>query len=235
MLNIGELKNMYEKNENISIDNNINSNQTKVSKFSEDKLKFLEKINKNINKKENEDNINLNNQTVFKLSEDKLKFLNNKNISPEQSKINDISLFKSNKVNEISENINKNINKKEDDDNINLNNQTVSKLSEDKLKFLNEKKMTQEDKNETEEIIEEKKPIITNEIILEQKEDMNIYEYNNPCIYNGKAILFLGNAQIPFIQTFINYYLNVSYDDNFRFSFKINDNNSQKKRKLFNI
>ncbi len=63
---------------------------------------------------------------------------------------------------------------------------------------------------------------------------MNIYEYNNPCIYNGKAILFLGNAQIPFIQTFINFYLNVTYDDNFRFSFKIDDNNSQN-YSIFNI
>jgi hypothetical protein len=69
------------------------------------------------------------------------------------------------------------------------------------------------------------------DIILESNDLFTIYQYpdfqftpedNNNC----KIILMIGNCQNFFINTFINMYLNIQYNDNLRYSISTSDNSN---------
>ena len=85
-------------------------------------------------------------------------------------------------------------------------------------------------------IKEEIKPkIIPGSIKLEEKDNLNIYQYPN-INYSGsnsKILLIIGNAQNDFIKTFINVYSNISFNDKERYT--IINNYENKEIMFYNI
>ena len=133
----------------------------------------------------------------------------------------------------------------------NYNNDFISFSLKDRIKELNKK---QEEK-ETESISDEPKTKILkgSVIISEENPEMIIYKYPNVLFSktennNCKIVLFLGNAQRAFINTFINIYTDITFSDKFRYtiesgdsdeniknSFLIYDIRSKTKSKNYNI
>ena len=67
--------------------------------------------------------------------------------------------------------------------------------------------------------------------ILEEKQNMKIYKYPNKpfptnIANNSKILLFLGNAQECFINSFINIYREIEFKDEFRYKINLNDINT---------
>ena len=118
---------------------------------------------------------------------------------------------------------------KSKNNNVNNNNDFKNVFSlKDRIKELNEKQANKE----IEPISNEPKSKILkgSEIISEEDPKMIIYKYpnihfskteNNNC----KILLFLGNAQISFINTFINLYTDISLNDNLRYTIESKDSN----------
>ena len=89
----------------------------------------------------------------------------------------------------------------------------------------------------------EEKPLITpkeipkiienSEILSKENSDMLIYKYPEIHIKNTKNILFIGNNPEQFINSFINIYRDICYEDKFRYKIEITDSNSS--YKIYNI
>lgn len=82
------------------------------------------------------------------------------------------------------------------------------------------------------------KNIMTDDNIVSEENGMKIYNYPDVSKIkfsnqNHKILLFLGNNQIPVINTFINIYQNISFKDNKRFT--IENKNSQENENRKNI
>jgi hypothetical protein len=77
----------------------------------------------------------------------------------------------------------------------------------------------EEKTDEKKEKIEEK-ILEGSEIFSEEDPDMTIYEYPKYTFRdsNYKVLVFFGNKQINFINTFINTYRDISFDDKFRYT-----------------
>ena len=67
--------------------------------------------------------------------------------------------------------------------------------------------------------------------------DINKYHFKNAIDNkNCKILLFMGNNQIPFINTFINMYQNISPNDNIRYSIESKDNQENENlKKIFSV
>jgi len=70
--------------------------------------------------------------------------------------------------------------------------------------------------------------IIKDSQVLEETKNMKIYKYPNKCFSstianNSKILLFLGNAQECFINSFINIYRSIEFRDEFRYKINLND------------
>jgi len=84
-----------------------------------------------------------------------------------------------------------------------------------------------------------KTKIIYKSEVLEETQNMKIYKYPNKpfssnVANNSKILLFLGNAQECFINTFINIYRDIEYKDDFRYKINLNDINMNCDIKSFN-
>ena len=89
----------------------------------------------------------------------------------------------------------------------------------------------------------EEKPLITpkeipkiienSEIYNKEDSDMLIYKYPEIQIKNTKNILLIGNNPEQFVNSFINIYRDICYDDKFRYKIEITD--SDKPYKIYNI
>ena len=118
---------------------------------------------------------------------------------------------------------------KSKNNNINNNNDFKNVFSlKDRIKELNEKQANKE----IEPISNEPKSKILkgSEIISEEDPKMIIYKYPNIHFSktennNSKILLFLGNAQTSFINTFINLYTDISLNDNLRYTIESKDSN----------
>ena len=70
-------------------------------------------------------------------------------------------------------------------------------------------------------------------IISKDNSDMIIHEYPKLTPYDCKILVFMGNNQDKFINTFINTYSNITYKDKYRYKIEFNDSNDD--LRIYNI
>ena len=121
---------------------------------------------------------------------------------------------------------------KANQNNKDIGNKPISFMSIEERKKMFEKK---EEKIDEKEKIEEK-ILKGSEIFSEEDPDMTIYEYPKYTFGNSnyKVLVFFGNSQASFINTFINTYRDISFDDKFRYTIK-KKNCQEDKKNLFSI
>ena len=114
-----------------------------------------------------------------------------------------------------------------------IRNKPISFMSIEEKKKIFEKKAEKPD--EKKEKIEEK-ILEGSEIFSEEDPDMTIYEYPKYTLRdsNYKVLVFFGNSQASFINTFINTYRDISFDDKFRYTIE-KKNCQEDKKNLFSI
>ena len=119
------------------------------------------------------------------------------------------------------------------ENNKDIRNKPISFMSIEERKKMFEKK--EEKTDEKKEKIEEK-ILEGSEIFSEEDPDMTIYEYPKYTFRdsNYKVLVFFGNKQINFINTFINTYRDISFDDKFRYTIE-KKNCQEDKKNLFSI
>ena len=111
---------------------------------------------------------------------------------------------------------------------------TSESQNPDKVKKLPDKKPSPKTEEKSS-IPQNKKPkIIENsEIISKENQDMIIYKYPKIQIKDPKIILLIGYKPEEFINSFINVYSDINYEDKFRY--KIETSNSNDSYKIYNI
>ena len=198
--------------------NNI-ENTIKIESKTNNIQERIKKMKENQNtekKKENKIEIDLKSNTI----QERIKqFGQNKNI--EKNVENSIKI--ESKQNSIQERI-KQMKNQQQNNNTNKDSNNYNFGIFDRVKDFNKepkelKKIKEEPKN---------KILENSEILSEEECNMIIYKYPNIPFSknennNSKIILFLGNAQECFINTFINIYRNISFKDKFRYKFDSKD------------
>ena len=210
----------------------INTKQPQPSKFSNERKDFLNEINKK-SKPEDLKNKTKDTKVINTINpKNKDKSLNQTNNQNKEEKSSKSIMIKANDS-KISENkelsnnkINNNSEKKEF-----ISNKIKSNIN-DKISIFNSK-----GKEEPKRIKEEEPKILKESKIISENPDMIIYQYPNKkpkwISDNSKILLFIGNNQEQFINSIINIYRDISYEDNIRY--KVENDNLEYYYKIYYI
>ena len=212
-------------NENLKKKDNIiapKKTESKPSGFGEERKKFLEMIN-NKNKKPDNNNPKIP-KPLNKVSNSIIEKINLMKAKKNDKKPIELSIKTESKPNSIKERIKAMQLQPSNNTNTNINKNSNNSYLNDKIKIFNKVP------KEIELVKEEIKPKIIpqSEILSEENPNMIIYKYPNipflkTEVNNSKILLFLGNAQELFINTFINVYRNITFKDKFRYKFDSNN------------